>query len=129
MPNQSHASASLGKPKEYLVLIHDGSTHGRKRLNHELEHAQKMLAVTIRKVVKNFRTSNAKLMVYMHANDSHLGKTFHAGSVEELRTELFPRIASVEMKEGDKATFMLAAAPEVEQQIVSALQGQGGAAG
>lgn len=127
MPAQNQAPASPGKPKEYLILIHDGSTHGRKRLNHELEHAQKMLAVTIRKVVKTFRTSNAKLMVYMHASDSHLGKTFHARSVEELRTELFPRISGVEMKEGDKATFMLAAAPEVEQQIVNALRGQGGA--
>lgn len=129
MPAQNQASASPEKPKEYLILIHDGSTHGRKRLNHELEHAQKMLAVTIRKVVKSFRASSARLMVYMHASDSHLGKTFHVGSVEELCTDLFPRISGVEMKEGDKATFMLAAAPEVEQQIVSALQGQGGAAG
>lgn len=108
--------------KEYLILIHDGSRQGRKRLNRELNGAQPMLAQAIRRSVKAFETSKARLLVYMHARDMPIGKTFHADSVEELGRDLFPRLSTQEMNEGDLAHFMLAAEPAVEKQIAQALQ-------
>ena len=111
--------------KEYLILIHDGSKPGRKRLFRELSGAQPILANTIKRTVKAFDASKARLLVYMQARDMPVGKTFHVESVEELVRDLFPRISTQEMVEGDVAHFLLAAAPALEQEITRALQASG----
>lgn len=125
MAESPAAAKQAGPPRHFLILIHDGSAQGRKRLNRELAGAQAMLGVMIRKAVKAFGKSNSPLMVYMHERSDVNGKSFYVRDVEQLATDLFPRIFRHEMKEGDAATFLLAAAPDVEQQITVALRAAG----